>query len=876
MATISNPAGQPLVLLEQARGHAVIPLGTPLIRLHYFDGKFLRAADLQAEQRHLRGLSALSNQAGGAGVVRGFDCSLSGDTLHVGPGMAIDPNGRILLLTESTSVSIPELIERSRRAASPEKQAGQATGGSESAEFATCEVAESTPTGELQPGGQLYLITLSHIEAYCGEEEVYGKICERACVTSTDRPFVLEGIVIRAEPWPLPAPLPDAAGVELSEEHLRSRIAAVYFADEEARHPSRIGDASTDGLQSASWCRGSRSLQERGDVPVALLARNGPATRFLDPWIPRRERLETPARQYWDRQLAMRPWSVFLAQLLQFQCQLRDALASGAAAQLQPPGASDALLDSLRKANESLTKTIRSLAGTDDAGGAEESESERPAPSSGQKEPALAELEALRRDLRSAARAMLTAPAEGFLVRWGIVETPSAGLLPVSPQANASINTQVESLLGGGVALSFRSVRAGEIPHALEEARHLDRISLIHGLDHPDEKPAVEVLIPDGVAGGNPAADDSPQYFGTRNWVLFRRPRSGAAIHGRQDLTRIVATSWNHGSAEKQLLTVSSPRGGELGRGIVIGFERPVTVLDETGKVGHANVLDVQIRAELAGSQPSPDNGVDFTLVELLGVLQPLLQCGLCLRGTLLPVTYETSANAPERIVKATATGKFPAAGLAFVLDPEDPVARLARGVKDLTVRLRCDFIEDLGRRAVDGEFVRGKFPTGDGHPGGLFESWFRLAESEPPPPPPPVETVCNEVFVATVVEGRLDEFLRAIESSGLAKVVSAQDSRGKVEFILPDDKLHEPSMKELQEKWAEEFPPNAQQPSLVVAVSPPGSTAQDHERHRQQSEVIRERLKIDGRTRHTISSDNSPFPSDCMAATVAVLVRIG
>jgi hypothetical protein len=159
-----------------------------------------------------------------------------------------------------------------------------------------------------------------------------------------------------------------------------------------------------------------RSLPDRSDIPVALLARNGPATLFLDPWIPRRERLEPPARQYWDRQLAMRPWSVYLAQLLQFQCQLRDAFPSGAAGKFHPAGASDALLDALRKASDSLTKTLRSLAGSDDTEGAGESESEESEAPSTEKPP-LAELEALRRDLRSASQAILTARAEGFLVR---------------------------------------------------------------------------------------------------------------------------------------------------------------------------------------------------------------------------------------------------------------------------------------------------------------------------------------------------------------------------------------------------------------------------------------------------------------------------
>ncbi len=44
-----------------------------------------------------------------------------------------------------------------------------------------------------------------------------------------------------------------------------------------------------------------------------------------------------------------------------------------------------------------------------------------------------------------------------------------------------------------------------------------------------------------------------------------------------------------------------------------------------------------------------------------------------------------------------------------------------------LYVTLACDFLPDINGRAVDGNFLRGDFPTGDGVEGGTFESWFRI-----------------------------------------------------------------------------------------------------------------------------------------------------
>ena len=54
-------------------GLTVVAPGTPLTCLNYYDGKFLRADDLDVEQAYFRNLAWLSNVAGGSGVVYGYD-----------------------------------------------------------------------------------------------------------------------------------------------------------------------------------------------------------------------------------------------------------------------------------------------------------------------------------------------------------------------------------------------------------------------------------------------------------------------------------------------------------------------------------------------------------------------------------------------------------------------------------------------------------------------------------------------------------------------------------------------------------------------------------------------------------------------------------
>lgn len=44
-------------------------------------------------------------------------------------------------------------------------------------------------------------------------------------------------------------------------------------------------------------------------------------------------------------------------------------------------------------------------------------------------------------------------------------------------------------------------------------------------------------------------------------------------------------------------------------------------------------------------------------------------------------------------------------------------------------VTLKCDFILDCHNNPIDGDFLRARFPTGDGVPGGVFESWFRVVD---------------------------------------------------------------------------------------------------------------------------------------------------
>ena len=405
-----------LVLVSRQNGYVIIPEMTPLTRLNYFDGKFLRASDLKAEQDYLRQLVAQSNQAGGAGVAHGFDLTLGrGDLLEIGQGLAIDPTGRVLLLPTGTSLSVQELIDKSRDL----QQLFGSVNVLRAGDFAECELSPTPPVVDSALPSNLYLIVISAADALCGEEDVYGRLCEEACVTSTDRPFAVEGLIVRAVPLVLQTPLPSPKVVALTQKHLRSRVASAYFEDERRRVASLI---SKHGLEQETWCLGADAAGGSG-VPIGVIARAGSTTVFLDSWIARRERIDAPAKRYWQWRMMMRPWDVFLAQILQFQCQLHDLFRNNPTpgGEDDPCGGARGTINEAADTLAEVTQFYKSTAQrfADLKLNLDEAMTFRGG---------LSRLTALNEKLVSVSQGLLSLPQDRFLISGGIVELQALGL----------------------------------------------------------------------------------------------------------------------------------------------------------------------------------------------------------------------------------------------------------------------------------------------------------------------------------------------------------------------------------------------------------------------------------------------------------------
>ena len=121
-----GPEASSLVLIgdQQRSGMSIIPTSTPLTRLNYFDGKFLRADDMRLDQNYGRHLVALSVPRWWLRCrlrirARTRRCDLrSSAVARWAGGRAV---GRVIHLPSTALISMTELIERSEQPFDPSR-----------------------------------------------------------------------------------------------------------------------------------------------------------------------------------------------------------------------------------------------------------------------------------------------------------------------------------------------------------------------------------------------------------------------------------------------------------------------------------------------------------------------------------------------------------------------------------------------------------------------------------------------------------------------------------------------------------------------------------------------------------------------------------
>jgi len=149
-------------------------------------------------------------------------------------------------------------------------------------------------------------------------------------------------------------------------------------------------------------------------------------------------------------------------------------------------------------------------------------------------------------------------------------------------------------------------------------------------------------------------------------------------------MTHIVYTSWRHGSE----MTLEELR--EMGGRLAVRFDRKI------------------LRHEGARTGISP-----YTFVVQYGGVQRDVE--------FLPFDRRYPPLLDEES-ECVATFTIDPGLLNDSVDEEDNIAGNV-----VYITLKCDFILDCHHNPVDGNHLRGQLPSGDGVPGGTFESWFRI-----------------------------------------------------------------------------------------------------------------------------------------------------
>jgi DNA-binding beta-propeller fold protein YncE len=242
----------------------------------------------------------------------------------------------------------------------------------------------------------------------------------------------------------------------------------------------------------------------------------------------------------------------------------------------------------------------------------------------------------------------------------------------------------------------------------------------------------IECLMAEGPGGAGQQGPPGPQ--GPAGSAGSQGPKGENGAPGapgqpgpglEEGLTQIIALSWEHNQpnqASKAILVLEDYDDDTYPQGIVIGFSRNVFVDDSNAPGAVASGID--------------SRHIFRVLVENTGEAEQRfgMVCRCPVKGRIVPVEFTLDGRG--RINSATKVAGPKAPGAAFVFDPQtarplfEHIDKLP--VPELEVELHTDFVTDERGRAVDGEFICGRLPTGDrakdsafGVQGGLFRSWF-------------------------------------------------------------------------------------------------------------------------------------------------------
>ncbi|HTU67547.1 MAG TPA: hypothetical protein VMF52_16475 [Steroidobacteraceae bacterium] len=239
-STVRSAADQQA--LEAAIAAGTVVVDTARRRPFYFDGRFLTAADLSADQDYARARQSDLAQAIGAGIVRGLRVTVkpgataANPELEIEAGVGITPAGDLVSVENTRSIRVSQIGDEGNL----DVQLG----------------VKLLPTAATNNRSGLFVLALRPIEFSANPVPSYPTTLDGAR-------SVHDGDIFEATAVTL-IPYPDRAGVEGADAK-RARVAREIFFD---------------GTKAGV-------LQEA--LPLAMLCLEGGALRWLDTYLVRRE-----------------------------------------------------------------------------------------------------------------------------------------------------------------------------------------------------------------------------------------------------------------------------------------------------------------------------------------------------------------------------------------------------------------------------------------------------------------------------------------------------------------------------------------------------------------------------------------------------------
>ena len=205
---------------------------------------------------------------------------------------------------------------------------------------------------------------------------------------------------------------------------------------------------------------------------------------------------------------------------------------------------------------------------------------------------------------------------------------------------------------------------------------------------------------------------EGDQYTVTRDGIDIRGRKSLASP--KDLLTHIVDTNWPHGGVVPlSTLVAADQMNGQL----LIHFDRrleEVAVVSDGATEGDDGDED----ADDSGDSTNAERDYSGTGIN---------------RSTLTVTAFDPSGDQFE--VTPLFNDERPPywdlerCAAVFTINEDWLEGRETIAGAIVHVTLKSDFVLDCNGRAVDGDHLRGRLPSGDGIEGGTFESWFRVVD---------------------------------------------------------------------------------------------------------------------------------------------------